>query len=71
MFDQENYGLDKIEIRDNGTGISHCDVQVMCLQSYTSKITDISDLGMSKNKTFPVYTTLYVIDLNNTYFAIR
>lgn len=42
---KDNYGLDKIEIRDNGVGISHTDVQVMCLRSYTSKIFDISDLG--------------------------
>ncbi|XP_026817988.1 PMS1 protein homolog 1-like [Rhopalosiphum maidis] len=41
----DNYGLDKIEIRDNGVGISHSDVYVMCLRSYTSKICDISDLN--------------------------
>lgn len=59
MFDdQENYGLDKIEVRDNGSGISHCDVQVMCLQNYTSKITDLSDLGMlQKQNLFFSYIT--------------
>ncbi|CAI6349960.1 unnamed protein product [Macrosiphum euphorbiae] len=41
----DNYGLDKIEIRDNGVGISHSDVYVMCLRNYTSKISEISDLG--------------------------
>lgn len=46
LNDQENFGLDKIEIRDNGTGISHNDVQVMCLRNYTSKISNITDLGM-------------------------
>ncbi|KAL5234739.1 hypothetical protein ACI65C_002149 [Semiaphis heraclei] len=40
----DNYGLDKIEIRDNGVGISHSDVNVMCLRNYTSKISEISDL---------------------------
>ncbi|XP_025425614.1 PMS1 protein homolog 1-like isoform X2 [Sipha flava] len=40
----ENYGLDKIEIRDNGIGISCSDVHVMFLRGYTSKISDISDL---------------------------
>ncbi|XP_050546179.1 PMS1 protein homolog 1-like isoform X2 [Daktulosphaira vitifoliae] len=40
----ENYGLDKIEIRDNGTGISCEDVHVMCLPGYTSKLSEISDL---------------------------
>ncbi|VVC37340.1 DNA mismatch repair protein, C-terminal,DNA mismatch repair, conserved site,High mobility group box [Cinara cedri] len=40
----ENYGLDKIEIRDNGIGISHSDVQLMCLRNYTSKISSITDL---------------------------
>ncbi|XP_050420572.1 PMS1 protein homolog 1-like [Adelges cooleyi] len=40
----ENYGLDKIEIRDNGVGISCEDVHVMCLRGYTSKISDVSDL---------------------------
>ncbi|XP_025201620.1 PMS1 protein homolog 1-like isoform X1 [Melanaphis sacchari] len=41
----DNYGLDKIEIRDNGVGISHSDVYVMCLPNYTSKIFDLSDLN--------------------------
>lgn len=46
LNDQENYGLEKIEIRDNGIGISLSDVQMMCLRSYTSKISNITDLGM-------------------------
>ncbi|KAL1122553.1 hypothetical protein AAG570_002883 [Ranatra chinensis] len=40
----ENYGLDRLEVRDNGCGISRDDVEVMCQKSYTSKISDFSDL---------------------------
>uniref|UniRef100_A0A0A9Z016 DNA mismatch repair protein S5 domain-containing protein n=1 Tax=Lygus hesperus TaxID=30085 RepID=A0A0A9Z016_LYGHE len=40
----DEYGLDRIEVRDNGRGIPAEDVQYMCQRSYTSKISDFSDL---------------------------
>ncbi|XP_069471752.1 PMS1 protein homolog 1 isoform X3 [Ambystoma mexicanum] len=40
----ENYGFDKIEIRDNGDGIKAVDTPVMAVQHYTSKITNHEDL---------------------------
>lgn len=42
---QEKYGLDKIEVRDNGYGINTSDVYHVCLPSYTSKIYSLEDLG--------------------------
>lgn len=41
----ENYGFDKIEIRDNGEGIKAVDVPVMAVKYYTSKISSHEDLG--------------------------
>ncbi|XP_052048133.1 PMS1 protein homolog 1 isoform X6 [Apodemus sylvaticus] len=40
----ENYGFDKIEIRDNGEGIKAVDVPVMAVKYYTSKINSHEDL---------------------------
>lgn len=45
---QEKNGLEKIEVKDNGCGIEKSDGLVMCLPSYTSKISDFSDLGVFK-----------------------
>lgn len=41
---QENYGLDLIEVRDNGTGIKKEDTPYMALPHYTSKLTNMDDL---------------------------
>ncbi|KAK6639344.1 hypothetical protein RUM43_007616 [Polyplax serrata] len=41
----DNYGLDLIEIKDNGSGISYDNVQRMFLPGYTSKIREFEDLG--------------------------
>ena len=41
---QENYGLDVIEVRDNGSGVSSEDVQFMALTHSTSKIASFDDL---------------------------
>uniref|UniRef100_A0A673JB30 PMS1 protein homolog 1-like n=1 Tax=Sinocyclocheilus rhinocerous TaxID=307959 RepID=A0A673JB30_9TELE len=40
----ENYGLDRIEVRDNGSGIKAIDVPVMAVKHYTSKISCHEDL---------------------------
>ncbi|CAD7685945.1 unnamed protein product [Nyctereutes procyonoides] len=40
----ENYGFDKIEIRDNGEGIKAIDAPVMAVKYYTSKINSHEDL---------------------------
>nr|XP_020658518.1 PMS1 protein homolog 1 isoform X3 [Pogona vitticeps] len=40
----ENYGFDKIEVRDNGDGIKAADVPVMAMKHYTSKISSTEDL---------------------------
>ncbi|NXU49611.1 PMS1 protein, partial [Turnix velox] len=40
----ENYGFNKIEIRDNGSGINIADVPVMAIKHYTSKISSSEDL---------------------------
>ncbi|XP_076858450.1 PMS1 protein homolog 1 [Brachyhypopomus gauderio] len=40
----ENYGLDRIEVRDNGCGIQATDVPAMALKHYTSKISCHQDL---------------------------
>ncbi|XP_065493199.1 PMS1 protein homolog 1 isoform X3 [Caloenas nicobarica] len=40
----ENYGLNKIEVRDNGNGIKVADVPVMAIKHYTSKISSSEDL---------------------------
>lgn len=40
----EKHGLEKIEVRDDGCGISCSDIPYVCLPSYTSKISGFSDL---------------------------
>ncbi|XP_057601180.1 PMS1 protein homolog 1 isoform X2 [Hippopotamus amphibius kiboko] len=40
----ENYGFDKIEVRDNGEGIKANDAPVMAMKYYTSKINSHEDL---------------------------
>ncbi|XP_042311513.1 PMS1 protein homolog 1 isoform X5 [Sceloporus undulatus] len=40
----ENYGFDKIEVRDNGDGIRAADIPVMAMKHYTSKISSSEDL---------------------------
>uniref|UniRef100_A0A4W5NST4 PMS1 homolog 1, mismatch repair system component n=1 Tax=Hucho hucho TaxID=62062 RepID=A0A4W5NST4_9TELE len=40
----ENYGFDRIEIRDNGSGIKAADTAVMAVKHYTSKICSHDDL---------------------------
>lgn len=51
--------MDKIEVRDNGIGISHSDVEVMCLRSYTSKISNIFDLGEEFCKYSEIFLKLF------------
>ncbi|KAK7863527.1 hypothetical protein R5R35_004977 [Gryllus longicercus] len=46
-----NYGLARIEVQDDGSGVPSSDVEHMCLPHYTSKIKDFSDLG-SKLETY-------------------
>ncbi|KAM4025165.1 PMS1 protein homolog 1 isoform 2-T2 [Anomaloglossus baeobatrachus] len=41
---QENFGFDKIEVRDNGIGICGADAPVMGIKHYTSKISSHEDL---------------------------
>uniref|UniRef100_A0A3P8WGV6 PMS1 homolog 1, mismatch repair system component n=1 Tax=Cynoglossus semilaevis TaxID=244447 RepID=A0A3P8WGV6_CYNSE len=40
----DNYGLDRIEVRDNGQGIKAADTSVMAVRHYTSKISSHEDL---------------------------
>uniref|UniRef100_A0A7N6A898 HMG box domain-containing protein n=1 Tax=Anabas testudineus TaxID=64144 RepID=A0A7N6A898_ANATE len=40
----ENYGLDRIEVRDNGHGIKAADTPVMAMRHFTSKICSHEDL---------------------------
>ncbi|XP_043931104.1 PMS1 protein homolog 1 [Protopterus annectens] len=40
----DNYGLDRIEVRDNGDGIKSADTSFMALKHYTSKISSHDDL---------------------------
>ncbi|XP_054237034.1 PMS1 protein homolog 1 isoform X3 [Indicator indicator] len=40
----ENYGFNRIEVRDNGNGIKAADVPVMAVKHYTSKISSSEDL---------------------------
>lgn len=42
---QENFGLDKLEVRDNGSGIPKEDVAYIAKCHYTSKLKDITDLN--------------------------
>ena len=44
FFIQENYGLDKIEIRDNGIGVKPTDINYVAKEHYTSKLQSIDDL---------------------------
>ncbi|XP_072152605.1 uncharacterized protein [Bemisia tabaci] len=46
LFDvtKDNYGLDRIEVTDNGSGISHQNAPLVCLPSHTSKINSLHDL---------------------------
>lgn len=41
---QENYGLERIEVRDNGHGIKAADTPVMAVRHFTSKICNHEDL---------------------------
>lgn len=41
---KENYGFDKIEVRDNGKGIHPSDAPCMGRPHYTSKLSQIDDL---------------------------
>ncbi|CAG08289.1 unnamed protein product, partial [Tetraodon nigroviridis] len=41
----ENYGLERIEVRDNGHGIKAADTAVMAVRHFTSKICTHEDLG--------------------------
>ncbi|KAM6934943.1 PMS1 protein homolog 1 isoform 2-T2 [Xenentodon cancila] len=40
----DNYGLDRIEVRDNGHGINPADTPVMAVRHFTSKISSHEDL---------------------------
>ncbi|CAL4086508.1 unnamed protein product [Meganyctiphanes norvegica] len=40
----ENYGFNRLEVRDNGTGIKPEDIDVVAKPHYTSKITKFTDL---------------------------
>uniref|UniRef100_A0A3P9LT16 PMS1 homolog 1, mismatch repair system component n=1 Tax=Oryzias latipes TaxID=8090 RepID=A0A3P9LT16_ORYLA len=40
----ENYGLDRIEVRDNGHGVKAADASVMAVRHFTSKICSHKDL---------------------------
>ena len=46
IFLQEKWGLDKIEVRDNGCGIQESDASFMGQSHYTSKISKHEDLEM-------------------------
>ncbi|XP_043244038.1 uncharacterized protein LOC122392812 [Amphibalanus amphitrite] len=41
----DDYGLEKIEVRDNGSGLTPEDTAVMAQAHYTSKIQDLNDMG--------------------------
>lgn len=43
---QENFGLEKLEVRDNGSGIPKEEVTYIAKCHYTSKLKDISDLDV-------------------------
>jgi len=44
LFLQENYGLDLVEVKDNGAGVSRGNVPFMALPHSTSKISTFGDL---------------------------
>lgn len=48
----EDFGLDLIEIKDDGLGISGDNVHKMFLPGYTSKIAQFSDLGKFRSWCF-------------------
>ena len=41
---KDNYGFDKVEVRDNGCGIKSSDTPFMGRPHYTSKISSTDDL---------------------------
>ena len=41
---QEDYGFEKIEVRDNGLGIARGELPLVALHYHTSKISSFSDL---------------------------
>lgn len=44
IFLQENYGLDRVEVRDNGEGIKTSNIPLVAKRYHTSKITSFTDL---------------------------
>ena len=42
---QENYGLDKVVVRDNGTGMQPSALACVAKKHYTSKLTCFDDLN--------------------------
>lgn len=42
----KNYGLDSIEVQDNGTGISETNYESLALKHYTSKLSTYDDLSL-------------------------
>ena len=47
---QDDFGLEKIEVRDNGSGLTPEDTAVMGQVHYTSKIQHLDDMGEMKAK---------------------
>lgn len=64
----KNYGLDSIEIKDDGTGISCENVQRMFLPGYTSKISQFEDLG---NEFFHLISFTSNKNQPSTFFCFR
>ncbi|KAK1336477.1 hypothetical protein QTO34_002506, partial [Cnephaeus nilssonii] len=54
----ENYGFDKIEVRDNGEGIKATDTPVMAMKYYTSKIIVLITTRTAADN----FSTQYVLD---------
>jgi DNA mismatch repair ATPase MutL len=44
MFRVEDFGLDLIEVKDNGTGVRKSDLELMTAPFSTSKISSFEDL---------------------------
>ena len=72
FFLKENFGIDKIEIRDNGNGIKPTDAIYVAKPHYTSKLQSFDDLarlltygfrGEALGKKF--YQFFLVIGVNN------